>query len=486
MASPASSLPRVAVRRGWVAALASALLPGLGQWYAGERTRAIQLFGIDLVVVATAIFAVGWHTLAVVKLWVSPAALLLIIAINLVLLLFRALVTVNAYMADGVERQEGLARSTGLALTSLLVIAPHLLVGFVAITQYDLVDTVFAAPQGVVAAAETTTTEGEPETTFGAVAADLSSTTTLPPSTTTTEPPLWDGLHRLNILLLGADAGEGRRGLRTDTTIVVSLDPVSGSTAMFSVPRDLSNAPLPKGMGTWDCNCFPDLITHLYDAAVKNPDTFAGPGEPPINALKGALSEIFGIPIHYYAMVTLDGFVGIVDALGGVTIDVPKTIVDETYPHENGSTESVRIEAGRQHLNGHYALAYARIRRPSNDFARMHRQRCVLGALVDQTSPIDVISRFGAVAEAVKSHVSTDIPQDRLGDLIDLVPKISTDRIATQRITRAEYKTGGAPGRVYYDIEQIRADAHASDGRSRVGQCRTGPDGARRHLRSVL
>lgn len=453
------SLPTSATspRRAWIAALASSIVPGLGQLYAGQRDRAYQLFMVDALIAITAIVAVGWYSLEIVKLWVSPQALLAVMAANIVFLAFRAMASANAYLASGFERGSGLEDSLGLALAALIVVVPHLMVGYLAYTQYDLIESVFADPEPVVVAADTTTTS----TTSAAVVTTTigPTTTTIPPTTTTTAPALWDGLDRLNIVLLGADAGEGRRGLRTDTTIVVSIDPTTGETAMFSVPRDLSNAPLPEGMGIWDCDCFPDLITHLYDAAVRYPDAFPGPGEPPINAIKGALSEIFGIPIHYYAMVTLDGFVGIVDALGGVTIEVPKTIVDETYPHENGSTERVVIEAGTQHLDGHYALAYARIRRQSDDFARMHRQRCVLDAIVDQTSPIGLIASFGQLAEAVKQNVSTDIPQDRLVDFVDLVPKLSTEQIATLRITRDEYQIGAGPGRVYYDIARIRADA---------------------------
>jgi LCP family protein required for cell wall assembly len=212
-------------------------------------------------------------------------------------------------------------------------------------------------------------------------------------------------------------------------------------------------------MGLWDCDCFPDLITHLYDAGVRYPEAFPGPGDPPINAIKGALSEIFGIPIHYYAMVTLDGFVGVVDALGGVNIEVPETIVDETYPHEDGSVERVVIEEGTQHLDGHLALAYARIRRHADDFARMHRQRCVLGAVLEQTNPLEVIANFGALAQAIKDNVSTDIPQDRLGDFVELLPYLGTDRVYSLRITRTQYKVGSAPGRVFYDIPRIRQDA---------------------------
>jgi LCP family protein required for cell wall assembly len=336
------------------------------------------------------------------------------------------------------------------------LVVPHLAFGYLAWTQYDLIESVFADP---VAAPTTTTTAALSPASTVPGASTTTPTTTIPTTTTTEPPAIWDGLDRLNIVLLGADAGTGRTGVRTDTTIVVSIDPASGDVAMFSVPRDFSNAPLPEGMGLWDCDCFPDLITHLYDAGVRYPEAFPGPGDPPINALKGALSEIFGIPIHYYAMVTLDGFVGVVDALGGVTIEVPETIVDETYPHEDGSVENVVIEAGTQHLDGHLALAYARIRRHSDDFARMHRQRCVLGAVLEQTNPLEVIANFGALAQAIKDNVSTDIPQNRLGDFVDLLPYLGSDRVYSLRITRTEYRTGTAPGRVFYDIPRIRQDA---------------------------
>jgi anionic cell wall polymer biosynthesis LytR-Cps2A-Psr (LCP) family protein len=118
------------------------------------------------------------------------------------------------------------------------------------------------------------------------------------------------------------------------------------------------------------------------------------------------------------------------------------------------------FEPGVQHLDGHHALAYSRIRRNSGDFARMHRQRCVLGALVSQTGPMDILSGFGDLAKAVKDNVVTDIPAERLRDFAEILPKISTDRIASLRITRYNYGVGGnTPGQQAYDLQQIRADA---------------------------
>ena len=453
------------------AALFSSVLPGWGHAYVGHSRTAFGLYLIDLLLVASVLVVVARYQLAVATMFFSADALLVLMGINIVLLVFRAIVIAGSYStapAGGPKPWGGIVLTAALAL----LVVPHAAFGYLAWTQYDVVRTVFQEPGGPVAAPTTTTVPGPPTTTVPGA------TTTVPPTTTTTAPPpLWDGLERLNLVLLGADAGVGRRGTRTDTMIVVSIDPETGHVAMFSVPRQLSNPPLPKGMGIWDCDCVPDLITHVYFHAEEHPEAFPGPNDPPINAIKATLQEMFDIPIHYYAMVTLEGFVGIIDGLGGVTIDVPKTIVDETYPHENGSVEHVVIEAGRRHLDGHLALAYARIRRHSDDFARMHRQRCVIGAIVDQADPFTVLRNFGGIAQAIKENVSTDIPQDRLADFVDLLPKVSTDRVDSLRITRAEYAVGAAPGRVFYDIDRIRDDAHDLMNDPESARARLGLDG---------
>jgi LCP family protein required for cell wall assembly len=224
---------------------------------------------------------------------------------------------------------------------------------------------------------------------------------------------------------------------------------------MISLPRNFSGITLPEGMGVWDCDCFPRLLNDLYWEATRNPDAFPGTGEPGPRAIKATIGNLLGLNIHYYALVTLDGFVVIVDALGGVDIYVPNTIVDETYPHEDGVTvENVVIEAGEQHLDGHYALAYARIRRHADDFARMNRQRCVLGAVMAQSSPLELLASYGAIAEVLKDTLETDIPQDRLVDFIDLLPKVSFDRVGVLHVDR-EYISGTDTGRTFYDEDRI-------------------------------
>ncbi len=441
--------------RGGRAALASSIAPGWGHLLVGrDRVGRVLLF-IDGLLVVGLLIAVFFFQVELVKAWVTPTAVLGILGLNIGVLLYRGAATVDSFAsAPG----RGWPAWAGLGAALVIVVVPHLLVGSLAFTQYDLLETVFADDEPLAAAGTTTTTTlvASAPTTTSATA-----TTTTAPTTTTTAPPrIWDGKDRLNIMLLGSDAGEGRTGTRTDTILLVSIEPESGNVAMFSVPRNLTFAPLPEGMGLWDCNCFPDIITHLWANGEWYPDAFPGPQEPSVNALKAALGLIFGLDVHYYAKVDLKGFVGVVDALGGVTIDVPETIIDETYPHEDGGTEYVVIEEGPQHLDGHMALAYSRIRRHSGDFARMHRQRCVLGALVEQVSPLDILAGFGELATAVKENVVTDIPVNRLGDFVELLPKVNTDKVATLRITRYNYGVGGNnPGEQRYDLEQLKADA---------------------------
>ena len=454
------------VKRAPIAALASAVMPGLGQVYVGRTGLGRRLLILNVMALGVGVVMVLVFRLEVLKLWVSPTAIAVLMSANLTLLFYRWISATDAFRSVRDTRTPRWLNISSLALIAFVIVVPHLVFGYVAVTQYSLIKSVFG-DTGVASANpafQTPNVEPDPLLATALVANDDSTGTTVAPTvTSTTEPKLtlWDGRERLNIVLLGADAGEGRSGLRTDTTIVVSIDPESGDAAMFSVPRDLSGIPLPVEMGIWGCDCFPDLITHLYDAGVNHPEAFPGPQEPPINGLKAGLGQLFGLEIHYYALVTLEGFVDIVDALGGVTMEIPKTIYDETYPHEDGSTQSITIKEGTRHLNGHEALAYGRIRRHSDDFSRMHRQRCVLEAVASQTSPTELLLRFGSIAGALKRSLDTDIPEELLPDFIDLLPKVSTDRISTLRITRASYKTGGAPGRTYYDTDKIRADAQA-------------------------
>lgn len=439
--------------RRWLASLYSALIPGAGHIYAGDRERGRILVLIDLALVAIAIVGVAFFRGEILKAWASLPTLSLIMTANLVLLSYRTWAAYDAYdLAAGSPPRSptGIAFGLGVVVWAV-VLVPHVALGYLDVVQHSLISEVFSPSE--VGVETTTPTSGGSQGSTPVAGGEV--------STTVAPPPLWDGLERLNVLLLGTDVGEGRTGVRTDTMIVVSIDPATGDTAMISLPRNFSGIDLPSGMGNWECHCFPQLLNDLYWVAEQNPDAFPGDGEPGPRAIKATIGNLLDLDIHYYAMVTLDGFVGIVDALGGVDIDVPNRIVDETYPHEDGVTvENVVIEEGRQHLDGHLALAYARIRRHADDFARMNRQRCVLRGVLAQSSPLELLTRYGSIANVLKDTLKTDIPQDRLVDFIDLIPRIDMERVGILHVDR-DYISGTDANHTYYDQARIGQEAQA-------------------------
>ncbi len=422
--------------RPWVAAILSALVPGAGQWYTGKRRTARWHFGITLALLV-ALFIWTRDRTSVFASVFRTSTLIWLMVLNIAVFAFRLVSVDDAYRSamrspsrSRVPPRWALA---SLVFTLFLLLVPHVYAGYLDYVQYDLITSVFTAEEST-----TTTSETSPT-----VLAGGETTTTSPgetvPLTAAPGPKLWEGKERLNIALLGADSGSDRRGLRTDTMIVASIDPETGDTAMLSVPRNWVQVPLPDGYGIWDCDCFPILINELYQTGDVYPDAFPGAGDPKANAIKAGLGELLGIDIHYIVLVTFEGFVDVVDAIGGIEINVPFRIVDEEYPSERGGTEYIDIQPGPQKLDGHLALAYARARRHADDYARMGRQRCLLEAVVEQTDPLTALRVFPRLAEVIKDSVTTDIPLSRVPDIVELVPLVDTEKIVSIRFIPPTY-----------------------------------------------
>lgn len=242
-----------------------------------------------------------------------------------------------------------------------------------------------------------------------------------PPHTLPPDDP-WATLDRLNVLLLGADAGPGRVGLRTDSVVLLSVDPRTGDTAAISVPRNLQRVPLPVGspLAQRYPNGFTDTLNALYQATT---DTLGAPTagvDHGAAALKGSVAELLGVPVHYYVLVDMAGFVDIVDALGGVRVMVPQPVPTPGNPPDAKRAVPPVIDAGEHHMDGTLALAYARSRSADSDYQRMGRQRCLLAALAGSADPATIARVFPQLTAAVSSSVSTDIPRDRISDLVEL------------------------------------------------------------------
>jgi polyisoprenyl-teichoic acid--peptidoglycan teichoic acid transferase len=241
--------------------------------------------------------------------------------------------------------------------------------------------------------------------------------------------PPWDGRERLNILLIGADEQEG--GHNTDTLITVSIDPVTKQVAMFSLPRDTKKVPIPSGPARsfWG-RYYPDKINAFFVNNRRRSDLWPGNDRTRgYNGLKAVLGELYDLDIKYFVEVNFEGFKKVVDAVGGVTINVQVPVVDDAFPNSTGRSLRLYIPSGIQHMDGEQALRYARSRNTSTDFDRGARQQRVLLSLREQADPQLLLPRLPELIEALKSAVRTDIPLDQLDELLGLASEVDTANI---------------------------------------------------------
>ena len=247
---------------------------------------------------------------------------------------------------------------------------------------------------------------------------------------------------RYNVLLLGGDAGPDRVGLRPDSISVVSIDANTGATTMIGIPRNMQRVPFvahsplygpyPNGYNCGD-NC---LISFLYTYAQAHPDLYPSAtkdgSSPGIEATKDAVEGVLGIKIQYYALIDMAGFSDLVNALGGVTINVTERLPINGGQAADGTPINVQgwINPGVQRLDGYTALWYARSRHSTSDYDRMARQRQLESAILAQFTPALVLSKFQAVASAGRQIVKTDIPQSMLGQFVTLADKARTQKVS--------------------------------------------------------
>ena len=235
--------------------------------------------------------------------------------------------------------------------------------------------------------------------------------------------------ERVNVLLLGGDGGEGREGVRTDTVIVASMDTHTGDTIMFSLPRNLENLPFPSDSplaqaypnGFEDATESESLLNAVYrNGPAAHPDILGPTDHPGADFLKLGVGEALGLQIDYFVLVNLDGFSKLVDALGGITVNVNYWVPVGGEPTLGQLPDDYIAPGPNQHMDGPTALAFARGRFGLTDYDRMARQRCVIGAIVDAADPVTLLSQYQELAATTKDIVETDIPQSALNDFVDL------------------------------------------------------------------
>lgn len=229
-------------------------------------------------------------------------------------------------------------------------------------------------------------------------------------------------VKRTTILLLGVDARPGQRIARTDTIILLTVNPETGAAGMLSLPRDMKVRP---GALNRDMK-----ITSVYPAG----EAAGYPGGGAI-LLEDTITEMLGYPIDHYVVVNFEGFKQIIDLIGGIEIDVPYEIYDDKYPDDNyGYLPPVHFLPGKQRMDGDTALKYARTRHADNDYARAGRQQQVIMAIKDKvTSPgqmAALLPRLPGLAVAMANSVQTDMPVDKALTLARTVDKMDLSNVA--------------------------------------------------------
>ena len=224
---------------------------------------------------------------------------------------------------------------------------------------------------------------------------------------------------RTNILLLGLDRRPDEKTYvsRTDTMILMTINPAQRTSesrpgpyvGMLSIPRDLFLT-LPDG------NQNRINTAHFFAEA-------EAPGSGPEAAMQTVRSN-FGVDVPHYVRIDLVGFVKIVDAVGGIEVDVPNPLIDNEYPTYTYGVTTVEFAAGPQHMDGERALAYARIRHGSSDFQRAERQQLVIQALMARLMQPSAWGRLPALLGAIGSSVDTDLTPLELARLAPTVLRV--------------------------------------------------------------
>lgn len=212
---------------------------------------------------------------------------------------------------------------------------------------------------------------------------------------------VWRGKSELNILVLGVDRRPDGGDQNADVIILARLDLVHQTLRSVSIPRDLL-VDIP-GVGQ-------DRVNSAFNyGAVADPDDpAAGPG-----MVRDTIEHDFGVPIDGYVLVDFNGFTGVVDALGGIDVTVPKAIHDPAYPRPDYTTEVVDFAAGKQHMDGDRALKYARTRNADSDDERRDRQLQVLLALFDRGKSLHSMARANQLILAFGDAVQTSFGLDQ-------------------------------------------------------------------------
>jgi LCP family protein required for cell wall assembly len=465
------------VRRGTVrpilVALASLVLPGLGH----VLVRKPLIAALYLVPTILSLVVLGGWALAAGKFGIAaalltPGVLTTLFAGNILVAGWRTSAAIEAVGRTNPGR-------VAIAVSTLLVVVtvgiPHLIAANTLLATESFLDETFASANATPGPGEASVETPEPELTEPPYQEPSPSSVVAPSGSiapTPTPSPViapypddggngtlpdfgaalpwkradpdkpWGNDGRFDLLLIGSDAGAARWSRRNDVMLLVEVDVATGKSAMIGIPRNLQNAPYPPGPArdASACGCQPGLINEMYvEATVRHPSLWPGKGAVKgIGAVRSVVSTLTGRPIDAVLIVDLVGVIRVVDAMGGIDINVPEAVIDDHYPDPGKGVRTLKITAGHHHFDGRTALAYARSRHMDSDYGRMERQQILLLAIRDQLGP-SVILSAPDLFTAAKGTAWTDLPREALPALVELFGKASDAKVKQLRLTPSRY-----------------------------------------------
>ncbi|MEU8143228.1 LCP family protein [Nonomuraea sp. NPDC048901] len=419
---------------GWT--LASVVVPGVAHFLAGrKRTGMIMMGTFGVLLIGAVIALINRNALA--GLLLDPTWLAVITVLCVVGGLAWAGVVISSYIVlrpARLGKWGQLGTATVAGVLSVSVALPFGLAATTARTSDDAIGSVFKSS----------------------------------PSKPIDHKDPWRGRDRLNIALLGGDGAASRKGvsIRTDSINVVSIDVHTGNSVVLALPRELENAPFPPGSAL--AKRFPppknfslppgqgrgsaDLLNGVWAYADMHPEVVGRSADRAPEAVKGTLGQILGLKIDYYMLVNMWGVAHLIDALGGVTINVERDVC-----YGVGRSDGGVVKAGTRTLDGNEALWYGRARdhpgstcAGADNHTRMLRQQCVMSAMLKQLNPGNVLLKFNALAKAAKQTFLTDIPRDLLQDLVPLAQQVKGAKVAKVNFVPPTYNPA------YPDYPRIR------------------------------
>jgi polyisoprenyl-teichoic acid--peptidoglycan teichoic acid transferase len=472
------------------------VVPGIGHLVRGYRRPGLVFLVPPLLLVLALIGELAARgPFGLLAIAVAPGVLPALFLLNIALAAWRIAAGIDTVRRSGWTHRSGAILGVGILV---LVVVPHVVAGQYIASVSDYLDATFA---NIPDATDT------PDTADASIGSDASPDASLPtdvgsfpdasgdppsgsPGPTGTQrppatprPPMTSGIGtlpalgvavpwqrpgevpwgedgRFDLLLLGSDAGIDRWSRRMDVMLLVEIDVATGKVAMIGLPRNLVNAPFPPGAArdAVACGCFTGLLNGLYvEATSTHPSRWPGSGAVKgIGAVRAVVSELTGRPIDAVLVADLWGVIKVVDAMGGIDINVPASVHDDHYPDPIYGDVVLDIRAGKQHLDGRTALAYTRTRHQDSDYSRMARQQTLLLAIRSQIG-IKTILNAPALFNAAKGFSWTDLPRSSLPNLVDLFGRASSASVKQLRIVPSRYPAWLTPS----EITQIRADIAA-------------------------